>query len=241
MGLPTWGIVGLGWLGQSLSDLLQSLDYPVWGTHRTDFDFNRTSLFPEKWCDILLLNTPPLPSIPPQDYVSRINLKNSNSKIIFISSTSVFGENTGEISEIDLPRPQTESAKWLLKVENLLRDHFQDRLLIIRPGGLIGGNRHPIFSLIKSGEIINANHSINLIHRDDLCQLIILAASSNIQILNAVAPTHKERGLYYNEWAKKLNFETLALKYSIAPDRKILSNCVNGIYPSWICPDLNFL
>ncbi|MBC7465982.1 MAG: SDR family NAD(P)-dependent oxidoreductase [Bdellovibrio sp.] len=239
--MQTWGIVGLGWLGTELSKQLVKIGDQVWGTHRSDFDFV-TDSFPEKFCDVLFLNTPPLfRKISAKDFVDKVAV-DSKTKLIFISSTSVYGTNAGVMNEMTIPNPTTESAQWLVEVEERLRSKFKERLTIIRPGGLIGGNRHPIYSLSQKAEVAGGNQKLNLIHRSDLIQIIIAAASDDeIKLVNAVAPFHPRKDAYYTDWAQKLNLPIPQFTDLSTGDREVWSDVVHVLHPNWICSHLDSL
>ncbi|CAN5414908.1 epimerase [soil metagenome] len=229
--MKTWGIIGLGWLGLELQNQLRARGDEVWGTRSSEFNFISDS-FPDKKADLLFLNTPPIVSLPPTDYVNKIPAETK--KVIFISSTSVYGENTGKIDERTPPRPKTDAAKWLVEIESKLRAKFGDRLTVIRPGGLIGGDRHPIKSLSRKVEIADGNQRIHLIHRDDLIQItILLSVLEGFPLINAVAPFHPTRRDYYGHWAEKLNLPKPTFKGGIAEDREIESLFVPSFLKTW--------
>lgn len=236
----TWGIIGLGWLGSELATELNQRNYITWGTHSKEFNF-LSDLFPERSCDVLFLNTPPLPQIPAKTYVDKIP-EAQGTKIIFISSTSVYGNTEERVTESSAPEPTTESAKWLVAVESLLSAKFANSVTIIRPGGLIGGHRHPVFSLSRKTEISNGNAVINLIHRQDLIGICMAAANvTDIPIINAVAPHHPQKRDYYSQWAAQLNLPKLNFSKASVPSRQIDSNILPNLYKHWICPKLDFL
>lgn len=237
----TWGIVGLGWLGQELSDTLKARGVKTWGTHRQDFDWFRDE-FPKKPCDILFLNTPPLVEMPPDVFVGRIPL-NITERIIFISSISVYGDQSGILTEKTLPVPKTSNGKWLVSVEQLLLKKFKEHIIIIRPGGLIGGTRHPAFHLSKSQAPCNADTPVNLIHREDLIRIICAASEFSPQprIINAVAPSHPRKEDYYSAWAKRLGLTPIHFIKADEPNKIIESEHLPELYPDWIYPELNSL
>ncbi len=236
----TWGIIGLGWLGSELSIRLEKLNHQTWGTHLKDFNF-RSDPFPKKSSDVLFLNTPPLIDMPPKQYVDKIE-KSTHTKVVFISSTSVYGLNSGLINESSVASPQTASARWLLDVELKLKDKFRDDLIIIRPGGLIGGDRHPVFSLSQSQKPISGQQVINFIHRLDLIEISLAAVNAgNVHLINAVAPHHPKKEDYYNEWTDRLNLPRLNYTSGTETLRQIDSEILPGLYPNWICPKLDFL
>lgn len=239
-GYKTWGIVGLGWLGSELATELKKISYKCWGTHSGEFNF-LTDKFPDTFCDVLFLNTPPLTQMPAKEYVQKIH-KTPNTKIVFISSTSVYGLTEGLITESSAVAPKTESARWLVEVESELIQRFNEDLTIIRAGGLIGGNRHPVFSLSRKGEIPNGQHLINLIHRSDLIGISLAAVDAgNIRLLNAVSPFHPKKEEYYNQWATKLNLPKLAFTEGTESNRQIDSEILPALYHDWLCPRLDYI
>ena len=191
-----WGIVGLGWLGAELAKHLPN----SWGTHRSTFDFTKDEL-PGAPCDVLFLNTPPLTALSPHEYVRKVSSADAE-RVIFISSTSVYGETQGRVDEATPPAPEATGAQWLWAVEQELQSRLGLRLQVIRPGGLIGGDRHPARTLAGRQQIKGGLSPINLIHRDDLIQLIL--HHSHRPLLNAVAPVHPTKSTFYTEWAKHL-------------------------------------
>ncbi len=237
----TWGVIGLGWLGKPLSEQLKNLGFDVLGTRSSDFNF-LTDEFPKLFCNILFLNTPPLLNISPIDYVNKIPkvFNEQNAKVIFISSTSVFGEHQGLCTEETFPEPQTENGKWLLQVEHELEKKFKENLTIIRPGGLIGEDRHPVFAISKNNMISGGDNVINLIHKSDLINIIVAAEKNNFSgIINAVSPYHPKRSEYYNFWAKKLNLKPINFKSELTSTKKVESVALPLFYNNWIQKNLN--
>jgi len=236
----TWGIVGLGWLGAALAEHLRALGIAVWGTHRDTFSLGRDP-FPERDCEVLFLNTPPITSLPPSEFVAQIVLRDKT-KLIFVSSTSVFGQEQGSCTEVTLPCPTTANGKWLGEVEERLKIQFSDRLLILRPGGLIGGDRHPVFSLSRAGQAKGGDEPVHLIHRKDLIEIIVTAEHSFVgNLINVVTPFHPTKSQYYSDWAQRLNLPPIQFSPSASSRRKIASTVLPDLYPNWICPRLDFL
>jgi hypothetical protein len=236
-----WGIVGVGWLGQALSTFLHQQNIPHWGTTRSEFHWQH-DLFPEQACDILFLNTPPLIEIAPKDYVEKIPVA-LNRRLFFISSISVYGSQRGIIDESTPPAPETASAKWLCEVENRLQEKWGHQLTIFRAGGLIGDLRHPIFQLAKSQRSIPGNSPINLIHRDDLIQIIYTIAKNSIfvPVVNAVCPFHPSKKEYYTLWSSQLKLPEPHFLDEAGDNKIISSEFLKELYPVWIHPKLDQL
>jgi nucleoside-diphosphate-sugar epimerase len=126
-------------------------------------------------------------------------------KVIFISSTAVYGETEGTIVESTPTAAVTLSGKQLVLCEQILQNNPAFETSIIRFGGLVGPNRHPIFTLAKRTQIDNPEGKINFIHLEDCIELIkrCIQHFENGSIYNGVSPFHPSRVNYYTEMAKK--------------------------------------
>ena len=200
--------------------------------------------------EILIINIPPkLRGDSGENFVAKIqNIipfieKSSVEKMIFVSSTSVF-EDSSElrtVSEETIPNPDTESGKQLLEAEQLLQSNSNFQTTILRFGGLIGDDRHPIKFLAGRKDIENPNGLINLIHQIDCIGIIeeIIkkglrqAQSDNWdsnEVFNAVAPFHPTRKEYYTQKAIELNLPSPEFDESkTSIGKTILSDKVESI------------
>jgi nucleoside-diphosphate-sugar epimerase len=111
-------------------------------------------------------------------------------RIIFLSSTSVYGSSEGVYNESSLVNPETSSAKALHICENLIINSPLPSV-IVRLGGLIGEDRNPIFQL-QGKAIGNPLGCINFIHQEDAINGISnLVINSRLEgIFNLVSPHH---------------------------------------------------
>jgi nucleoside-diphosphate-sugar epimerase len=165
---------------------------------------------------ILIIDVPPkLRGNSKENFVSKIiNVipfieKSTVENVIFISSTSVYGEDNLIVTEETELNPDTESGKQLVQVEQLLQSNSNFKTTILRFGGLIGEDRHPIKILAGRKNIENPNAPINLIHQEDCIGIIlgILELNSWDETFNAVTPFHPSRKEYYTQKAIDLNLE----------------------------------
>jgi len=133
--------------------------------------------------------------------------KSGIKKVIFVSSTSVYGDENGNITEETIPHPETESGKQLLLAEALLQKNQNFETTILRFGGLIGEDRHPVTSLSGKENLANSDAPVNLIHQNDCIKIIeeIIDQSKWNEVFNAVAPFHPTREEYYTQKAKEQN------------------------------------
>ncbi len=163
--------------------------------------------------EILIVDIPPkLRGVEKENFVEKIkNLiafieKSSVRKVIFISSTSVYADDNSMVTESKLPNPDTESGKQLLEAEKLLQGNSKFKTTIIRFGGLIGEDRHPIRFLSGKENIENPEGTINLIHQEDCIGIITKVIESEFwgEIFNAVTPFHPSRYNYYTQKAEEM-------------------------------------
>jgi len=148
-------------------------------------------------------------------------------KVILVSSTTVYGMASGIITEATTPQPITSSAKELIAAEDLLRGSTtRFATTVIRFGGLVGKDRHPVKFLSGKKNLANPKGNINFIHQDDCIGLIKAVINKNYfgKTINGVYPHHPERATYYTEMAKQFSIEPPQFDAtSPSETRKILS------------------
>lgn len=238
-------ILGCGWLGLPLAKSLIAKGYSVKGSttsvekmdvlKNTGIHPFQISLSEDKIVgkidsflensEILIIDIPPkLRGDFKESFVDKIqNIipfieKSSVKKVIFVSSTSVYGDTSTmlTVTELDKSIPETESGKQLLESESLLLNNENFQSTIIRFGGLIGADRQPTRALSGRKNIENPDGPINFIHQDDCIGIIEAIVEKGLrqaqsdnwewnQIFNGVAPFHPTRRNYYTNKAMELN------------------------------------
>ncbi len=228
----TIAILGCGWLGLPLAEALLKKGFRVHGSTTSSEKLSvlssrgirpfLISLSEEgikggidsflDGANILFINVPPrLRGKKRGNYVKKMwwlreaAIASKMEKIIFASSTSVYGSLEGEVTETTLPIPDTESGKQLLAAETLFKDRHDFKATIVRFGGLIGPKRHPVTFLSGRKGLSNGNHYVNLIQQSDcilVLENIILQEWWN-DVFNAVYPYHPTKENYYRLAAKK--------------------------------------
>ena len=135
-------------------------------------------------------------------------------KVIFISSTSVYGDDITipTVTEESVLQPDTESGKQLVEVENLFQNSTKFQTTIIRFGGLVGEDRNAVKMLSGKTNILNPEAPVNLIDQVDCIKIIcaIICSQNNSckvwnETFNAVAPNHPTKKIYYTQKAIDLN------------------------------------
>lgn len=160
--------------------------------------------------------------------------KSSVQKVLFVSSTSVYGDSTinpnmQEITEEVKPTPDTESGQQLVIVEQLLQSNKHFKTTVIRFGGLLGADRHPIKFLAGRTKIENPDGPVNLIQREDCIGIIIKVLAVAYQdkwgdTFNAVAPQHPSRKTYYQKKAQQFNLPLPTFVENATSKGKIISS-----------------
>ncbi|MDT0620786.1 NAD-dependent epimerase/dehydratase family protein [Croceitalea vernalis] len=228
----TIGVLGCGWLGQPLAQSLVLKGHQVKGSTTSTDKFkvlenlgispyhiklteekvegNITSFLQE--LEVLIVNIPPgLRKTGNGSFIKRIEMllrhveDSKIDNVLFVSSTSVYGAVEGDITEETNPNPITNSGKQLAQIEKLLLANKRFDTTIIRFGGLIGPNRHPINHLAGRTGLTNGCELINLIHLDDCILMIetILNEAYWGSIFNGVYPYHPTKKDYYTREAEK--------------------------------------
>ncbi len=183
--------------------------------------------------DALVINVPPkLRGHHTENYIKKMQLLHAAirsskvKKLIFISSTSVYGDIDGEVTEKTMPEPVTESGKQLLVSEDIFRSDSALKATIIRFGGLIGPDRHPVTMLSGRKNLSNGNAPINLIHLDDCIKIIseILKKDWWGETLNGVYPYHPTKQQYYASKALRKGLQVPDYKTNSPKKGKIVSS-----------------
>jgi nucleoside-diphosphate-sugar epimerase len=238
-------ILGCGWLGLPLAKALLENDFSVNGSTTSNEKLSvlkNSGIQPylialsedetvgnlNDFLDnskILIIDVPPkLRGSEKENFVSKIKNvipfieKSTIEKVLFISSTSVYGEDNSMVTEETELNPDTESGKQLVQTEQLLQSNPNFKTTILRFGGLIGEDRHPIKFLAGRKNIENPNAPINLIHQEDCIGIILEILHTpevsgqndkleENQTFNAVTPFHPSRKEYYTQKAVDLNLD----------------------------------
>lgn len=213
-------ILGCGWLGLPLGSYLNKKGFDVLGSttsiEKKDtlksaginpfiIEISEGKIFGEITeflnSDILFINVPygkQKDNFSAYEQLVELIKEATIEKVIFISSTSVYKDIDGIVSE----KPNFEVnmlKKGLLDLENLFFTQTEFKTTVLRFSGLLGGTRNP-GNFFKSDRIVqNGSAPINLIHRDDCIAIVERIIEKNIwnEIFNASADTHPTRKEFY--------------------------------------------
>lgn len=258
-------IVGLGWLGMPLALSLMGRGYRVAGSKTTPdgVEAARMSgvecypllLTPSLQCEpddlALLLQTDALVIILPasrdpdegERYFHAVQLLVDSAlahaipRIIFTSSTSVYGANsTGTVNERSPLQPVTLAGKMLAELEHWLHDLPNTSVDILRLAGLVGPERHPGRFLAGKTGLKSGQQGVNLVHQSDVIAAIqlLLRLPHGGHVYNLCAPGHPKKQDFYPAQAR-----ALGLTPPVFDDAtEVAQGCV--VDGSLICKELGF-
>jgi len=230
-------ILGAGWLGWPLAKKLVEQGYHINGSTTHEAKLQKLSsdgihpfliqLTPDgpkgnDWseflkADLLIINIPPGRRDPdvktnfPKKIKSLIEKipDRTISKLLFVSSTGVFSDQQGRVTEDTRPIPTTDSGCALMEIEEYLKNENNFTTTILRPGGLFGGDRNPGRFLAGKKEIPNGNAPVNMIHQEDVVGIILAIIEQDEfgKTFHAVAPQHPARQIFYTKAAEEQGFK----------------------------------
>ena len=230
-------ILGCGWLGLKLAEKLIDAGHHVKGSVTSMEKIEKLSelgiepfavkLFESgiqgdirtfmEDSEVLIIDIPPgLRKDPETDFAAKMknlipHIHSENiQKVIFISSTSVYTDET------DFPEVTEESetdtsprGRKIRDAELVLMNEPGFETIVLRFGGLIGGKRHPVKYLAGRTGVSDPDAPVNLVERNDCIQAIIkvMEAVHENSVFNVVYPDHPPKESYYSEIAEKLDLE----------------------------------
>jgi len=218
-------IFGCGWLGVPLASELNKRGWGVKGSTTTpskrpfldsflkasflvDIDNLPENIGEFLSSDVLIISLPPKLNRrdKPFEFLEKLALfreevrKSPLTKVLYISSTSVYGENQGKVDEDTAPKPNSVRGEVLLLAEEEVLS-WSKKVTVLRFGGLVGKKRHPSFSLSGKKNLKNGKNPINLIHQEDCIEIILKIIEKDKwgMTFNGVAPFHPSKEDYYCE------------------------------------------
>ena len=149
--------------------------------------------------------------------------KSEIEKILFVSSTSVYGEENKTIYESN---GSELTSHPLFKIENMFRDSKVVTATIVRFGGLIGNKRHPGRFFVSGKKVKNPDSFVNLIHRDDCIAIIRQIIEKEVwgEVFNCCADTHQTKREYYSKAAESIGVKIPEFENTDLTSFKIISN-----------------
>lgn len=209
------GVIGAGWLGKDLvKQLSADKEIVIVSTNRSEqpgefhnqFQFEFGNDLPHAFVDELdlLFITATLPkenSLQLTEFVNQLQEKLSwQCRVVFTSTIGVYASDQGVVDEASKAL-NTDSVYYQMEQELLTK--FPGRVTILRLGGLIGADRHPVFSLAGRKKIPDGQKPVNLVHKQDIlnCMQLLLHDETASGVYNLVYPDHPSKERYYTQKA----------------------------------------
>lgn len=244
-------IIGLGDIGLRVARLATAMNLKVYGFSRgnkfphdttvSDAEFNYCDLDnPESLAELDLRNAPLLYCAPPPgggksdtrvaNFLGRIKPGREPAKIIYISTTSVYGECGNEtVTEERAPNPSNHTAIRRCDAEQRFRAWCAERtvqLVILRVSGIYGPGRIPLQRINSQEPLLNDAETgyTNRIHSDDLAQICIAALEKGEDgdIFNVSDGEESKMTDYFNAITDLMGVERLP-QVSLEEARKVMS------------------
>ncbi len=224
-------IIGLGWLGESLAHFYSSKGYEITGTVSSEekaksLSQDQLKVIPFALAtdphdliqqidissfDFLVLTLPPsaLKTNFAKHFIGLVQViraAHPDLPLLYTSSTSVYGNQSGKLNEERVLLPQSNNAHELVKIERFMLEQL-DNCYTLRLGGLVGGRRHPVHFLKGRSALSNPQAKVNLVHREDVVQAIAMIEEKKppFGAYNLVCPKHPTRADFYITVAENLH------------------------------------
>ena len=232
----TISVLGCGWLGLPLAEELLQKGYSVNGSTTTSsklkelenkgidafyIELTEQEVKGEVFsfldgAEVLIVDIPPgLRKEPDADFVKKIKQfipkleLSAVEKVILVSSTSVFEDENDfpEYTEKSAPNGKSEASQQIQEVEKIFQTNSNFKTTVIRMGGLLGEDRHPVKFLSGRKGISNPDAPVNLIHQRDCVSLILQVIRQDLfgRVFHGVYPHHPSKKEYYTQKAKALH------------------------------------
>ncbi len=240
-------IAGCGYVGTALALELSKRGNTVWGLSRSVGNVSEKS-FEHITADLTKSST--LQNLPKVDWVIvSVAPEKSDTKsyrktyvegvgnlirtglakrILYISSTSVYGQKSGEwVDENSPTEPDHQTGKILLEAEKqILRSRIPS--IVFRLGGIYGSDRNRI-AFLKNGpvEMDRPDDYINLIHLDDIVTgvILLLEKGKTGEVYLGVDDKPVKRREYFTEISEMM--EASAPSFKTGEDESFLTGRSN--------------
>ncbi|GAC34837.1 NAD-dependent epimerase/dehydratase family protein [Paraglaciecola polaris] len=141
----------------------------------------------------------------------------NSAQLIFISTSAVYGDAQGYITEHNKVAPVTESARAHQAVESFILQQIPHSACILRLAGLVGPGRHPGMFLAGKHEVSAGGQVVNLIHQQDVISALekIILSKTWGEVLHLSAQAHPSRREYYTWAAQQLGLAAPHFAYEV--------------------------
>lgn len=251
-------IIGLGWLGKACANYFEAKNIKVKATNRTGIAYGNTEVYAWTLGEDLpseLVSEYVLIALAPKEHqiaqfeklyndLQSYSLK----KIIFISTTSVYGNLKGMLTE-DLDLHESHGNNFQFAISDLFLKSFSNAV-VLRLAGLVGPNRNPAKFLAGKKNLPNPNQKVNLVHQLDVVNIIEKCIEKDLTgIYNVCSTAHPSRREFYVTICNHFKLEPPTFIESDEPTRMVSNEkfinetgyqyLVNDVYEHYLSSELN--
>lgn len=247
-------ILGAGWLGWPLATYLRERGYGIKTSTTTPEKYALLAAEGLNPCllrvdqgqiqlsdpaffdtDLIFLNIPPSRRRPDVEvwYPAQIQAimeraqQHQVPKILFVGSTSVYGDVNAEVNETSVLNPDTASARSLVAAEQIVKLYYPDETsTILRMSGLIGGDRKAGRFFAGKKDVPEGNAPVNLVYLEDCIGVIeaVIQQGAWGKLYNVCADEHPRKADFYTAQAVREGFDPPVFGPDEAPRYKVVSN-----------------
>lgn len=236
-------VLGAGWLGTALAKQLQKVYFVKVSTRslekqtklqqqglntfivdlNADDTHNNDAFFIN--VDVLIVSLTPQPI---EVFNRLVNLieKHAIKNVLLFSSIGIYAGLKGVVTETSALNTENPKVALLKSIEDVFLKNNYFNTTILRLGGLIGEDRHPVYHLAKKNVIEDGNEPVNLIEKEAIIETIntLLLKPFTSTVLNVVNNNHTTKEVFYTQAANQLNLTLPVFKHNEIPHNRIVSN-----------------
>jgi len=239
-------IIGCGWLGLPLAQMLIKEGYSVKGSTRS---VDKKKMLSERGIDafvldiydeanqdymdlgdvdVAVINIPPGRRVQNVETsypsgISRLLMTCSGIRdvyVIFVSSTGVYPNSNALATESSIQDPVKASGRALVRAEKQVQ-RLCTRHVILRMAGLVGPRREPGRWFTGKPDLPGGDTPVNMVHQLDCINIIKLMINQQprVAIYNVVAPHHPTKRDFYDAQSQKIGVDPPVFREGILPHK----------------------
>lgn len=237
------GILGAGWLGTPLAHFLKDNDHQVKVSVRSVEKQNKLQnqglqthllhLTEDKILgdlsffesiDVLIVSLTPQAIELFKHLISEI-IQWQIPKVILFSSTGIYADCEGVVTETSLLKTDRPKVALLKSIEELFLQNNEFTTTVLRLGGLIGPDRHPVHYLAKKDIITDGNEPVNILYQYTLLTIVVALLQTKMShtVFNVVEKEHRSKEAFYTEAAIKLGLSLPPFSASLPHRNRVVS------------------
>lgn len=148
-------------------------------------------------------------------------------RIVVVSSTRVYGENSGEVINDDSPiHPSDGQGELLLKMEKLWKQAYPEQCVIVRPTGIYGTSSIRMQKLAETTKSYPNIYWSNRIHIDDLAKFLAHLIHVEHPEKSYICTNNQPQALHERilNIQKELGLPELVLKSEVETGKRIFAS-----------------